>query len=57
MFFTSYAFLGFIAVLFVLYYLIPGKYQWMLLLGASYVFYFIAGADYLIYIATTTLTT
>lgn len=57
MFFTSYAFLGFIAVLFVLYYLIPGKYQWMLLLGASYVFYFIAGADYLIYIAATTLTT
>lgn len=57
MFFTSYEFLGFIAVLFVLYYLIPGKYQWMLLLAASYVFYFIAGADYLIYIMATTLTT
>lgn len=57
MFFTSYEFLGFIAVLFVLYYLIPGKYQWMLLLAASYLFYFAAGADYLIYILATTLTT
>lgn len=57
MFFTSYAFLGFIAVLFILYYLIPGKYQWILLLAASYIFYFIAGADYLIYIMATTLTT
>ncbi len=57
MFFTSYEFLGFVAVLFLLYYLIPGKYQWMLLLAASYFFYFIAGADYLIYLAATTLTT
>lgn len=57
MFFTSYEFLGFIAVLFLLYYLIPGKFQWMLLLAASYVFYFIAGAEYLIYILATTLTT
>lgn len=56
MFFTSYEFLGFIAVLFLLYYVIPGKYQWMLLLAASYVFYFFAGAEYLIYILATTLT-
>ena len=42
MFFTSYEFLGFITVLFILYYVIPGKYQWMLLLLASYFFYFVA---------------
>ena len=57
MFFTSYEFLGFITVLFILYYVIPGKYQWMLLLLASYFFYFVAGADYLIYILATTVTT
>ena len=57
MFFTSYEFLGLITVLFILYYVIPGKYQWMLLLLASYFFYFVAGADYLIYILATTVTT
>lgn len=57
MLFTSYAFLGFVAVLFVVYYLIPKQFQWSLLLAASYVFYFIAGPVYLIYILTTTVTT
>ncbi len=57
MFFTSYEFIGFIAALFLLYYRIPKKYQWMLLLAASYVFYFMAGADALIYILVTTVTT
>lgn len=57
MFFTSYEFLGFIAVLFVLYYLVPKKLQWPLLLAAGYVFYFAAGPKYLIYILATTATT
>lgn len=57
MFFTSYEFLGFIAVLFLAYYLIPKKLQWPLLLVASYIFYFIAGPDYLVYILVTTVTT
>ena len=57
MFFTSYEFVGFIAVLLLLYYSIPKKYQWILLLAASYVFYFIAGPDYLLYILVTTATT
>ena len=57
MLFTSYEFLGFILILFVVYYLIPKKCQWPLLLVASYVFYFIAGPEYLIYILVTTLTT
>lgn len=57
MLFTSYEFLGFIAVLFLVYYLVPKKCQWPLLLMASYLFYFIAGADYLVYIVATTVTT
>lgn len=57
MFFTSYEFIGFILVLFLLYYMIPKKRQWPLLLFASYIFYFVAGPKYLIYILTTTATT
>lgn len=56
MLFTSYGFLSFLLVLFLLYYLIPKKYQWMLLLAASYIFYFMAGAYCLIYILVTTVT-
>lgn len=56
MLFTSYEFMGFCAVLFLAYYLIPKKCQWPLLLAASYFFYFMAGAEYLIYILVTTLT-
>lgn len=56
MYFTSYEFLGFLTVLLLVYYLIPKKFQWMLLLAASYLFYFIAGADYLFYILATTVT-
>lgn len=56
MLFTSYEFLGFLLVLFPLYYLVPKKYQWMLLLAASYIFYFMAGAYCLVYILVTTAT-
>lgn len=56
MLFTTYEFMGFMAVLLLAYYLIPKKCQWPLLLAASYFFYFTAGADYLIYILVTTLT-
>ena len=57
MLFTSYAFLGFIAALFLLYYLIPRRFQWELLLAASYLFYFTAGPSWLLYILATTVTT
>lgn len=57
MLFTSYRFLGFVSILLVAYYRIPKRFQWMLLLAASYLFYFLAGADYLIYILTTTVST
>ncbi len=54
MLFTSYVFLGFLLLLFVCYYTVPKKFQWMLLLLFSYVFYFLANPYYLIYISVTT---
>ncbi len=56
MLFTSYEFLMFLGVVFLLYYLLPKKIQWCVLLLASYVFYAIAGVEYLAFIAVTTLT-
>ena len=55
MHFASYEFIGFLAVVFLLYYTVPKKIQWMLLLAASLVFYFFAGPSYLIFISVTTL--
>ena len=46
----------FLAILFPLYYLVPKRFQWMLLLAASYVFYAFAGWGCLIFIAVTTVT-
>ncbi len=57
MLFTSYSFILFISLLFLLYYIIPKKLQWKLLLAASYVFYALAGPRYLIYILITTIST
>ncbi|NLO09161.1 MAG: MBOAT family protein, partial [Clostridiales bacterium] len=57
MLFTSYEFILFVVVLFILYYIIPKKFQWILLLVASYVFYSFAGVGYLAYILATTLST
>lgn len=56
MLFTSYEFLGFFAILLLLYYVIPSRCQWMLLLAASYLFYCAASPKYLIYILATTVT-
>jgi alginate O-acetyltransferase complex protein AlgI len=57
MHFASFSFIIFIAILVPLYYLIPKKWQWMLLLVASYFFYSFAGAGYLVFIVSTTLST
>ena len=57
MHFASFNFIIFIAILVPLYYLIPKKWQWMLLLAASYFFYSFAGAGYLAFIISTTLST
>lgn len=57
MLFTSWEFLLFIAVLFLLYYLLPKKLQWVLLLVANAVFYAFAGWSGFIYISITILST
>lgn len=57
MLFVSYEFIGFMLLCFVLYYLVPKRFQWVLLLLASYIFYFIAGSFYPIFILVTTATT
>lgn len=57
MLFTSYEFLIFLFALILLYYLIPKKYQWMLLLAASYVFYGAGGPKSLLFVIITTVST
>ncbi len=49
MLFTSYEFLGFLLLLFPLYYLCPARHQWKLLLAGSILFYFSAGPSCLLY--------
>ncbi len=56
MFFTSYEFLGFVLVLGLLYYLLPKKTQWPLLLVGSLLFYAWSGPKFLVYIVITTFT-
>ena len=55
--FTSFSFLACLAALLIVYYLIPKKTQWILLLIASYGFYIVAGVKYLAFILFTTATT
>ncbi|MCH5267699.1 MAG: MBOAT family protein [Lachnospiraceae bacterium] len=54
--FISYTFIIFILVLFLLYYLIPKRFQWLLLLAANFLFYFSAGTYYPLFILTTSVT-
>lgn len=55
--FTSYEFIAFLAAIFLLYYLIPKRFRWMLLLAGSTLFYAWAGLEFLLYIFFTALTT
>ncbi len=55
--FTTVSFLLFAAVLLVVYYLLPQKIRWMLLLAASWFFYLWAGVEYLGFIGLTTVST
>ncbi|MBR3032451.1 MAG: MBOAT family protein [Clostridiales bacterium] len=57
MLFTSYQFIGFVILLVALYYVLPKKAKWPLLLLGSYVFYFFAGWKFLFYIAAVTVIT
>ncbi len=56
MLFTSPEFLLFLVALFLVYYLIPKRFQWVLLLAANAVFYAFAGWSGFIYISVTILT-
>lgn len=55
MLFTSYRFIAFLAVLFLLYYRIPKRFQWLLLLAADVLFYACAGWKGLVFLCVTVL--
>jgi len=55
--FVSLRFIIFLIVLLTAYYLFPRKYQWLLLLAGSYVFYAYASPYYLIFLLISTVTT
>ena len=55
--FTSYEFILAVAAVFVIYYTIPKRFQWLFLLGASYILYFTANPWYLVFISITTAVT
>lgn len=57
MLFTSYSFIFFLCVVIGLYYIIPKRFQWKLLLLASFVFYYFSGWSNLVYISVTILST
>ena len=57
MYLTSYEFVLFVMICFILYYLLPKKCQWVILLVASYVFYFLSGAFYPLVLFTTSIVT
>ncbi len=55
--FISLSFILFLAIVLVVYYLTPRKYQWIALLAASYLFYLFSGIKPVVYIIFTTLVT
>lgn len=57
MLFTSYAFIGFVILLVALYYVLPKKAKWPLLLLGSYVYYYFAGWKFLFFILAVTVIT
>lgn len=55
--FLSLTFAVFFAAAMLLYYLLPHRFQWMVLLVGSVVFYLFSGPKYIFYVAATALTT
>lgn len=55
--FISFNFYLFLAITIVVYYLVPKRYQWIVLLAASYGFYIFASVPALLFMVVTTLTT
>lgn len=54
---TSFEFAIFVSITMLIYYLMPQKYQWILLLLASYIFYGFFGYTYYIFLWITTIST
>ena len=54
--FTSFTYIAFLVLLTVVYYCIPKRMQWMILLAASYVFYCSSGVRTVVYLLFTTVT-
>ncbi len=50
---VSYSFFAFLAIAILLYYVVPKKLQWVVLLGASIYFYAVAGVQYLVVVLLT----
>jgi len=55
--FTSLGFIGFVAAAVAVYYLVPLRFRWIVLLAASYVFYMVGGWQTVFYIIFTTAVT
>lgn len=55
--YTSLSFLIFLGVVLTVYYLVPKRFQWAILLVASYVFYLFSGVAQVVFILATTLVT
>ncbi len=55
--FISGTFMAFVAALALVYFLMPGKFQWVVLLIGSYAFYAYANADTLVFLVITSLVT
>lgn len=53
--FISAGFVGFLAVTAAVYFLVPARSQWVVLLSASYVFYFAAGIELAVFLLFTTI--
>lgn len=56
MLFTSYRFILFMAAVFALYYLLPKKWQWGVLLASSLAFYAFSGPEYFVFMLFTIVT-
>lgn len=54
---TSLSFLIFISIVTILYFVVPGRLQWFVLLTASIVFYLFAGPKYIVFVAVSTIVT
>lgn len=55
--YTSFSFLGFLVLVAAVYYLVPKRFQWAVLLAASYAFYLFSGIEQAAFIIGTTLIT